>query len=315
MKQLPVSHQVPLSAALFVDVAGSTLMRKELGEEECSRRMGSVMGALAQAVAANGGRVLKSDGDDIFAIFTNGDAAPTSCVQAAIDCQHASKAQGLSVYAGVSCGPLKMVEVAGTVDVEGMCVNMAHRLHKLLAGRPGLILLDANTVDFLAMGLRPKCRGMGTREIKGVGKVDVYSVDWDERLTTARPTEVLRDASSTRQEVERDLEVAIGRIRHVFRPGDKGDSLTVGRSSKCGLQLAHDIVSSRHLEFVWESGNWSVRDFSRHGSWVRLSGPGSDFRFDGRLIPLTPKGSLCLGQPFGADPKGATTLDFEQIES
>ena len=59
----------PIAAVLYFDIAGPALARKEL----------------AEAMKWRGARVMKGEGGAIVAIFMNGDAAPSACVQAAID--------------------------------------------------------------------------------------------------------------------------------------------------------------------------------------------------------------------------------------
>ena len=282
-----MTEPTPLAAVLYVDLAGSALMRKEL----------------AESMKQRGARVLKDDGGAVVAIFTNGDAAPSACLQAAIDCQRTARKLGVAAHAGASVGPLKMDDASGGANLEGACLTLAARLHRLLPESAALILLDAPTRDYLNMGLRSLCRPMGSHEIQGIGSTEVFSLAWSEEKPAATA-----DAGT------RNLEISVGRVRHVFKPGDAEKDAKVGRSpTLCILVIPADIVSAQHAEFSYESGHWFLVETSRHGSWLRESGPGSEVRVHGTRVPLAAKGALCLGRPFSEDPQGTTTLEFEQV--
>jgi hypothetical protein len=250
--------------------------------------------------------VLKSDGDDLLALFP-GDRAPGAAAQAAVDAQQLARRQGFALYAGLGCGAVREVQVLGRPDIEGLCVNLAARLHKLVPNEAGFIFLDAATAALLPPEIGERCRPFGLRDLKGIGAVDVVSLDWDDQRTSAA-TQMA--GSGTRIEL-RDLLLSIGRIRQRFSP--VSGTVAVGRSSRCELVLPSPLVSGRHVEFVWEQGAWTVRDLSRNGTWLRLNGSGSELPMQGRALPLTADGSLCLGQAFGLDAQGATTIEFELV--
>ena len=284
----PMTEPLPLAAVLYVNLAGSTLMRKEL----------------AESMRQRGARVLNGEGGAIVAIFSNGDAAPSACVQAAIECQHAARRLGVGAHAAVSCGPLKMGDASGGANLEGACVTMAARLHKLMAERPGLILVDGATRDHINMGLRLLCRPAGSHDFEGAGSTEVFSLAWNEEKPAAP------DAAGTGH-----LAVSIGRVRHVFKPGDTDKDAKVGRSpTLCTLVIPIDIVSAQHALLSYESGQLFLEDTSRHGTWLRESESGNEVRVHGSRAPLAAKGAICLGRSFANDPQGTTTLEFERVE-
>jgi len=292
-----MTEPTPLAAVLFVHAAGSANARKEI----------------ADAMQKAGGRVLNGEGGSLVAIFTNGDAAPSACLQAAIECQLVARSHGIAARAGASCGPLSMGDASGGANIEGACLAMAARLHDLAPESAGRILVDGATVDYLAFGLRSLCRTMGSREIGGAGTTEVYSLDWTQDALSA-PARV-EDATPPAGAEGRNLAVSVGRIRHVFKPGDSKKDAKVGRSATlCTLVLAADIVSGVHAELSHESGEWFLTDMSRHGTWLRQAESGEAVHVHGSRVQLAAKGSMCLGRPFAADPQGATTLEFEQLE-
>lgn len=294
---------------LWVDIAGSTALRAKVGNEEAFARIGSLVEKLGTIVQKNGGQVLKNDGDDLLVVFDGPDHA-TSAVMAAAECQVATRERAMSLYAGVSTGAALLKEVFGRRDVDGMCVNVAARLHKLIPDKAGVVYLDDATYGELSADTQSLCNAFGSRELKGVGPVDVYTLEWDD-VRTHTPTMM---AGHSRHLGSQDLVLSAGRLRESYAPERK--VVTLGRSSKCDIRLTHEHISGQHVEFRWEGGKWSVRDTSKNGTWARMAGPASELQLPmGIAVPLAPAGAICLGQPFEKDRvQGATTVEFELIE-
>src|SRR5438034_11824891 len=62
-------------AILFADVAGSTRLYETLGDNSALAAVDSVLRLVADAVIAQGGRVVKTIGDEIMAAFSTAEAA------------------------------------------------------------------------------------------------------------------------------------------------------------------------------------------------------------------------------------------------
>ncbi len=299
------NRSVPVTI-LIVDIAGSTAMRKAYGDEEAARRLGGLLQELTRIVNAKSGRVLKSDGDDLLVVFT-GESCAAAAVLAASECHVAAGEHGLALYAGIGSGSACLIEVLGRTDIDGMCVNIAARLHKLVPDHAGHVFLDVATRDQLSPEQQELCRSFGQRNLKGIGKIEVFSLDWDIRLS-GKPTKMFPQKAP---EVVKDLVLSIGRIRQSFKAEMK--EVIVGRSSKCDFLLAEDEVGRLHAKFICDNGSWYLRDVSRNGTWTRSAGPKSERHLFGGVVPLPPSGAICLGRPFAEDKLGGTTVEFELI--
>lgn len=292
---------------LIVDIAGSTAMRKTYGDEEAARRLGVLLEQLTSIVNAQNGRVLKSDGDDLLVVFT-GEHCAASAINASADCHVAAIDCGMALYAGIGSGPASLIEVLGRTDIDGMCVNIAARLHKLIPDQAGHVFLDSATRDQLSPEQQALCRSFRQRQLKGIGEIEVFSLDWNEQRSAVH-TKMSPHKEAT---VMQDLVLAIGRIRESFRP--ERQTVVIGRSSSCDFLLAEAEVSTQHAKFIWDNGRWFLRDISRNGTWARLAGPDSEMRLiGGGVVPLTAAGAICLGRPFAEDKFGGTTVEFELI--
>ena len=128
-------------AVLFADVSGSTKLYDTVGDKLAFAAVQSCVNAFIQVTEANGGRVIKTIGDEVMAIFPNGNVAAA----AAIEMQHAVErleptgGQRLGARIGFHFGPA--IERDG--DVFGDMVNLAARLCSAAKGMQ--ILLSEHT--------------------------------------------------------------------------------------------------------------------------------------------------------------------------
>lgn len=292
---------------LFIDVAGSTALRAEVGDAEAAARLRHLLDALTDLVRAHHGRVLKSDGDDLLCLFCRGAEAAGDVAEASISAQRAARSAGLGLYAGLHVGPVKFVEVLGRTDVDGLAVNYAARLHKLTPGVPGSIFLAGEAVDALPAYLRDHTRLFGNRHLKGIGDARVYTLDWDDRLTVAATQMAGR---LTAVQTALLLKHAGGTLR--LRAGDP--PLLVGRSrSQCAIVLEDPelLVSSRHVQILHQHGGWYAKDVSRNGTWLLNGTTGDAVRLLNNETLMPRSGSLHVGREPQQDRDRRFRLEFE----
>ena len=133
-------------AIMFADVSGSTTLYEKLGDRAALAAVESVLEILKRTVAANHGRVVKTIGDEVMAVFETADAA----FQAAVDMQ--TKTDELPAISGVKLG-IRIGFHAGPAieernDVFGDAVNTAARMAGL--AKSGQIITSGPTVDSLS---------------------------------------------------------------------------------------------------------------------------------------------------------------------
>ncbi|WP_336920901.1 adenylate/guanylate cyclase domain-containing protein [Aquipuribacter sp. SD81] len=162
----------------FADVVGWTQVVQSLDEPELAglvRRFGDVAG---DVIADNGGRVIKTVGDEVM-FTTRGvaDAARTSLglAQAFDDEPHVP-----GVRVGFAHGPV----VARLGDVFGSTVNLASRVCRLAGA--GEVLTDSTTAAGLTGTQGLRLRPLGERQVRGVGRVPLVSVEPPSRRDQGR---------------------------------------------------------------------------------------------------------------------------------
>lgn len=296
------------AAVMFADIAAATELRNSLGDRQADAILDPLLRALTEIVYRNGGDVLKSDGDDVLAVFDRPHSFVDDAANAAIECQLAARGAGRKLYVGLDAGVVEFREVLGRPDVAGMPVNLAARLHKLVPDLAGYIFLAADTVRSLRPELRDRARPYGVRPIKGVGAVDVHTLDWDEAVTVV-PT---RFSLPPNHAVQASV-LGLTHAGRVMRLAPDSPPLMVGRDRNNELRIDDDEqrVSSRHLKVLCRNGAWILQDTSRNGTWVRFNNNSNQIGLLGDEVKLVGNGRMCLGRPFTEDVQGRFTVHFE----
>lgn len=300
------------AAIMFADIAAATELRNSVGDRQADAILDPLLDALTRIVLLNGGSVLKSDGDDVLAVFDRPSSYVDDAANAAIECQLAAREAGRKLYVGVDAGVIEFREVLGRPDVSGMPVNLAARLHKLVPDLAGYIFLAVDTVRSLQPELRARARPYGIRPLKGVGAVEVHTLDWDEAATVV-PT---RFAAPAAPAVSMMLELGLTHVGRSMRLSPGSPPLQVGRDRNNEMRIDDNEqrVSSRHLKVLWRNGGWILQDTSRNGTWVRFNSNSHPIGLLGDELKLVDNGCMCLGRPFADDVHGSFTVHFELLK-
>jgi adenylate cyclase len=147
---------------MFSDIADSTKLNEELGDDEWHRVLQRVRNIIRSALRGRGGDEVGTQGDGTLARFSS----PADAVLCAVDIQgnlSAARETGLlipEIRIGVHAG--EAVEENG--DLVGRVINLASRVTDEAA--PGEILVTEPVADYLGGRLRLQDRGL--RELRGV---------------------------------------------------------------------------------------------------------------------------------------------------
>lgn len=193
-------------AVLFADVSGSTSLYERLGDRAALEAVATILDVLRSATGEFEGRVIKTLGDEIMAVFPSAQAA----AHCAIGMQN--RVAALPPFDGIQLGVRiglhfgAVVEKGG--DVFGDAVNTAARMTEL--AKSGQIATTEATVDALPSSLRHAARDLDRLSVKGKrGEIRVYEMIWrdDEDLTVlgTRGAVIPADRSLRLQHAERTL--------------------------------------------------------------------------------------------------------------
>jgi class 3 adenylate cyclase len=146
-----------LATVLFTDIVDSTRRAATLGDHAWRELLGTFERLSGQVIAAASGRLIKSTGDGILAIFDG----PARGVRAARELSVRSRELDLPIRAGLHAGE---VEVSDD-DVAGLAVHIGARVANLASTDEVLV---TSTVKELVIGSGIEFEDRGSRALKGV---------------------------------------------------------------------------------------------------------------------------------------------------
>jgi class 3 adenylate cyclase len=155
---------------MFTDLRDSTRLYRNIGDASAFGRVREHFAILEQAVASEGGAIIKTMGDSVMATFQN----PVAALRAVWNAQTKITQRGepmLWLKVGLHKGPCIVVNLNDRLDYFGSTVNIAARLPGFSQGGE-LILSEAIHDDpevqgFLAQTMKPASISRFTGDVKG----------------------------------------------------------------------------------------------------------------------------------------------------
>jgi adenylate cyclase len=162
-----------LQAVGFIDIASYTALSRRIDWAELASLLERFEACVFDQVAAGGGRVVKTLGDEVLFVAEQ----PAAAAEIALSVIDAGQTDPdlPGMHAGLAYGPL--LERAG--DIFGPTVNIASRVTGL--ARPGAVLVDKECRNELAEDRRFLTRRRPRRHVRGYAHLATF------RLWRARP--------------------------------------------------------------------------------------------------------------------------------
>ncbi|MCV2357737.1 MULTISPECIES: adenylate/guanylate cyclase domain-containing protein [Roseateles] len=288
--------QIRERTVLFADLRGSTGLFETLGNAEATSLVTQTVGLIAQAVDECKGRLVKTLGDGLMAVFET----PNDGVQAAIRMHEMLErvvARGKSQFASPGLRALRMqvalargevVEMNG--DCFGDAVNVAARL--LNHAGDNETLITAEVLNGLPSAKKLRFRSLDLIAIRGRAEpVHVHVLD---QATHG-------DVAATQfGEVQHAVEP--DGIRLVWLDLDRvfdvdNMPIILGRSVQATYCITDARVSRSHARIDWHAGSFSITDLSYNGSFVRFGSSGDVVSLKRGSCTLHGSGVIGLGSP------------------
>lgn len=272
---------------LFADVSGSTKLYESEGDKAAMEAIARCIEQMRQKVEAAGGRVVKTIGDEVMAVFPTPDAAAyaASSLQSAIEALPLVGATKLGVRIGFHSGPV----IQNDDDLFGDTVNLAARLAEQ-AGR-GQIILSRETADGLGPVFRGFKRPLYAIHVKGKAEeVELCELIWRH----ADDVTMFSSARANAKPEPRVLRLKY-REREIVCRRDN-DSITMGRAPECTLVIATDTASRNHCVIERRQDKFVLADQSTNGTYVTAEG-GAEILLRREEFRLDKHGWIAFGQP------------------
>jgi adenylate cyclase len=152
----------------FADIAGFTRLARSMRDTDLAGMVQAFETGAADIVAARGGRLVKTLGDEVM--FTSGDPAAAVAMASAMHALRSPGPEALTLRIGVATGRL----ITRMGDVYGQTVILASRLTGI--ARPGTTLLDQATAEALGPDSGYLVRQLPPRPLRGLGLVRAAAV-------------------------------------------------------------------------------------------------------------------------------------------
>jgi class 3 adenylate cyclase len=249
-------------AILFADVSGSTTLYERLGDRQALKAVEQVIDLLRRAVATYQGRVVKTIGDEVMAVFPDADSA----LQAASDMQ--TRVIALPTFADARLAIRVGFHFGATLeendDYFGDAVNTAARMAGLAKG--GQIITTAATVATLSPLLRESTREVAALSVKGKqAEIQVCEVLWQtgEDLT-------MLAGNLAQTSTEAVLLLAHG-SRTVVMDGNLA-TVQIGREVSHQIPITDKMASRLHGRIERRGDKFYYVDLSTNGTYITIEG-------------------------------------------
>lgn len=298
---------------LFADVSGSVRLYEKLGDTAALQAVDRCLKRIERAVTGHQGRVVKTIGDELMAVFASVDdtfQAAREMQQSVSDLPLVSGVK-LAIRVGFQQG--SVIEEgsdasedgnAGRGDVLGTCVNIAARLAGL--AKPGQVLMGSQTQQALTKQLQISTRDLAQMPVKSkTGEMHVFEVVWQ---TSA-------DLPVTAASIPAKISVqgAQLRVRYagetLLLNGTKS-AMNMGRDAGCEVAVRDRRASRNHARIERRGEKFVLTDQSSNGTYITFSGEPELFLRREEVV-LRGSGSICFAA--SATSNDADCAEFELL--
>jgi adenylate cyclase len=276
-------------AVLFADISGSAKLYESLGDAEALATVERCFAIIQQACVDSGGRVVKTIGDEVMAVFSAADAAARAAtdMQARISAQRTSRGAPLAIHVGFNFGPV--LEEGN--DVFGDTVTVAARLSNLARG--GQVFTSAPTVAELAPAMRARTRSQQAQTVKGKQQdIDLFELVWQEtedELTALSTHVKVRPAHLTLKHGDRQIELS-----------EAMPTLSIGRDLQNDVVIADRKASRMHARIERRRDKFVLIDHSSNGTYVTVEGE-AEMALRREEVVLRNRGQVSFGHAYQDD--------------
>jgi adenylate cyclase len=275
------------TTVLFVDVSGSTRLYETAGDAVAHAAIDRCISIFTEKTRAAGGRVVKTIGDEVMAVFPD----PGCAADAAVEMQLAIAGTDpvgdtkIGIRIGFHHGPV--VERDG--DVFGDTVNVAARLSTLAS--KGQVMTSRESIERMTPAQRNMSRRLYNIGVKGKAQeVDLYEILWEqgaEQTTLASQRTIAQPANGRLRIKYLDNEMVL--------PGNAG-TLTLGRDKTAGIVIVDRMASRSHAKIESRIGRFVLQDHSANGTFVTFEDE-HEMVLRREEVVLRGRGYIAFGQP------------------
>lgn len=282
---------------MFADVAGSTAMYENMGDNLARERISRALDTLILIVKLHDGHLVKTIGDEILVYFTDVDQSvfAARAIQGAMEDDLSTENIGVSIRIGMQYGSaiLEDDDIFGdTVNVAARIVSMAGARQILCSKELSFLLKNTELVN----GMRPfdHLRVKGRKEA-----LDVYMFAWENDGDITNMATASSFTNPARQHQSETLKLTFNSNQHSI-PRET-NAYVLGRGMDCDMVIDGELISRYHSKVEHRRGKFIITDQSTNGTFVKTQG-GQEIFLRREELTLVGTGFISLGQSVdGAD--------------
>jgi adenylate cyclase len=284
------------ATVLLADVLGMSRLYESAGDLRAVEAIARCRNSLRETVQSDGGRVVRTMGERIMALFRSPDAAALAAARmhVAVEALAPYESVALALRIAFHSGPViqREDEVFGeTIDITARILSQAVK---------GQTLTYEPTATRLSPFVRNCLRRFHSAEDALVAKEPVWEVAW--RLSPDI-TDVMGVPSAPRATAALLRLVYRGETL-VRRRGN--EALRIGRDEDCDLSVQDRKVSRQHCTIERRREGFILRDHSTNGTYVTANGE-REVVLLGDEVVLAGSGLIALGQSHA---QAAETIEY-----
>ncbi len=276
---------------MFADVAGSTAMYENMGDELARERISKALNTLISISRRHSGKLVKTIGDEILVYFTDVDMAvyAAQAIQETMEDDRSPETIGVSIRIGMQHGSA----ILENDDIFGDTVNVAARIASMAKARQ---ILCTQEIAFLLKSaeLSNNMRPYDRLRVKGRNEqLDIYLFAWEQEGDITNMATASSFTNPQRADLVKNLALEYAGESHSI-PTDT-TAYTMGRGKDCELVVKGDLISRYHSRIEHRRGKYIITDQSTNGTFIRSS-EGQDVFLRREEFTLFGSGYISLGK-------------------
>ncbi len=276
-------------AILFADIAGSTRLYEELGNDKARLITSRCLDRVSRTVSEYNGTVIKTIGDEVMCVFPAADIAARAAIMIQNTISAFSPLPGISLQMRIGFHFGEVLNEKG--DVFGNAVNIAARM--TAQAKAEQIITTGETLNRLSPQLRSAGRQLNEAHIHGKNEpIQICELTWGEvsELT------VTGTASSVSPYSAGNTILSLSFQGYKTTISRDNPLVTMGRGDNNSLVIQDLMASRRHARAEWRiSGDFYLVDQSTNGVYVLNENGEKRFLHRGEM-QLTGSGTFGLGR-------------------
>jgi class 3 adenylate cyclase len=298
-----VSRETINCVVMFADVAGSTAMYENMGDDLARERISKALNMLISISRRHNGQLVKTIGDEILVYFTDIDMAvfAAKSIQEAMEDDRSPETVGVSIRIGMQYGST----ILENDDVFGDTVNVASRIAGMAKARQ---ILCTQEIAFMVKNteLSNNMRPYDRLRVKGRNEhLDVYMFVWEEEEDMTNMATASSFTNPARYDQATKLTLTFKDSAYVI-PADT-TSYILGRGKDCELVIDGDLISRHHSKIEHRRGKFILSDQSTNGTFLRTT-EGQDIFLRREEFTVFGSGYVSLGKK--VDPVDPNAIHF-----